>query len=454
MILVEAGRWLILLALIFSPWWYGGVILSAQYILAYFCFIAAAFVYLGRFMQKERFPQIPFIPFLILLFLLLEGWGMTLNAAFALDTNTYHLFPLAQKLRGPGSFDRAASLHSMFMLSAFAGAFCIVADSSCDAIWRWRWIKVLTLNGLAVCLFGLIEKMTHVVWSEYGQNIWPFASFYYHGNAGAFINLIIPVTAAAIWYAFLGEKNRFWQSIAILAFVVSTAAAFVNASKASIVVAGMVLTLLFVAISLSIRKMRIAPSWIGGCFLIAIVLGVSVVFLAQTSGIQTTWMRWNQAWLAGEQIAVGRRQVAQICLNMGSEAGIFGFGPGVFASLFPYAARVYPPAPGGVWQHAHEDYLQTLIEWGWLGAILWFILLWGGVAVSCFYGLAYHHQLRKRSKFLLLCVAISLAGCLFHALVDFPLQIPSLQLTVSILLGLAWGSLRWPRLYKADEKRE
>ena len=41
--------------------------------------------------------------------------------------------------------------------------------------------------------------------------------------------------------------------------------------------------------------------------------------------------------------------------------------------------------------------------------------------------------------------AIALGTVFVHALVDCPLQVPALQLTVVVYLALAWSSSRWAR---------
>jgi len=133
-------------------------------------------------------------------------------------------------------------------------------------------------------------------------------------------------------------------------------------------------------------------------------------------------------------------------------AGFFGFGPGTFRAIFPAYSKAADPPVAGQWRFLHEDYLQTAMEWGWLGSLLWAVMFFGGLAnaVLC---LRRQTALRRVSEFtqewswrrrlILPLAVIALAGVAVHALVDFPLQIVSIQLYVATYLGLCWGSARW-----------
>jgi len=142
------------------------------------------------------------------------------------------------------------------------------------------------------------------------------------------------------------------------------------------------------------------------------------------------------------------RSPNEIYLEMVPAAGLMGFGPGTFAVVFPtyqrthdFGGREFPSFwVTGFWQHAHQDYLQTLIEWGYLGTGLWALLIGGGICCGVSAWLKWRHDFSGR--WLLLCAILGIIGTLVHSFVDFPLQVASIQFYVCVLLGICWGASR------------
>jgi O-antigen ligase len=136
---------------------------------------------------------------------------------------------------------------------------------------------------------------------------------------------------------------------------------------------------------------------------------------------------------------------------MAESAGWRGYGPGTFKLLFPhtpamepslyykYIVREYVPGqPVSMWSHVHDDYLQSLIEWGWPGTALWVALFAGGLFTVA--RAASRSPVDRRCA---VAVAIALGGVLLHALIDFPLQVEVIRFDVAALLGLAWSADEW-----------
>ncbi len=70
----------------------------------------------------------------------------------------------------------------------------------------------------------------------------------------------------------------------------------------------------------------------------------------------------------------GRWGVLQTCAKWFAEIPLLGYGPGTFSAVFIVKTTGMNDAPPGYWQFAHDDYLQTFLEWGWLGLALWVAL--------------------------------------------------------------------------------
>jgi hypothetical protein len=139
-----------------------------------------------------------------------------------------------------------------------------------------------------------------------------------------------------------------------------------------------------------------------------------------------------------------KRLVAtKVCLRMLHDAGWHGFGPGTFALVFPHyptdeQAKLIP----GIWRYAHDDYLQTLIEWGWVFSLFWAVLFFGAMA-ELFFHWRKRRDLSTSDRVLAFVSGLALLGVAAHAIVDFPLQIASLQLYTAVCVGLGWGSRNW-----------
>jgi hypothetical protein len=173
---------------------------------------------------------------------------------------------------------------------------------------------------------------------------------------------------------------------------------------------------------------------------------VALFGVAQAIHLEQPIQRWqtlnisrDARWLAGS-----------VAIKSIPEAGFFGFGPGTFRVAFPWLNDAAgTPAPG-FWRFLHQDYLQVALEWGWLGSLLWALLFFGGIFVA-FRNFRSAQNWTPRRRLLLPLVMIALGGVALHALVDFPLQIASIQLYVATYVGLCWGSARWRAARSADE---
>lgn len=144
------------------------------------------------------------------------------------------------------------------------------------------------------------------------------------------------------------------------------------------------------------------------------------------------WRLLPQQW----NTAYPRFEAMKACLEICRDAGAWGFGPGTFGAVFPHYAQEMAVSARGVWRHAHCDYLEWFIEWGYLGTLLWSFLPLGAlvrVGVRFFQEKSVHRRNEAA------CIGAALVALGLHALADFPVFNSGVQLLAVFWLGGAWS---------------
>jgi O-antigen ligase len=307
---------------------------------------------------------------------------------------------------------------------------------------------VIGLVGGSIAFLGLLQKATGtqmIFWQppppEAVRVTTFFATYYYHGNAGAFLNLVWPLTAGLVIRASTHGSHPWMRAMWTSVFLLTIAAVLANTSRMAQLVAFLLLVMISLQFGrLFLRKLSGGHKSVALAGTVAIAL--ALIAFAQASHFEQALNRWQSA---SEHIPNDARwQASRVALRALPDVGLFGFGPGTFRVVFPiYNTGSVNQAPG-TWRFLHEDYLQTLLEWGWLGAILWALLFFGGITVAI---RSYKEYARMewtpRRRVLQPLAIIALVGVALHALLDFPLQIESIQLYMATYLGLCWGSSLW-----------
>ena len=139
--------------------------------------------------------------------------------------------------------------------------------------------------------------------------------------------------------------------------------------------------------------------------------------------------QWNTAY--------PRFEAMKACWEICRDAGAWGFGLGTFASVFPHYSHEMAVSARGVWRHAHCDYLEWFIEWGYLGCLLWSFLPLGALVRVCGRYLQ-EKSAHRRSE--AACTGAALVALGLHALADFPVFNPGVQVLAVFWLGNAWSA--------------
>jgi hypothetical protein len=438
----DAPRWLLLVVLVSAPWVYGctrswtlpflnGVLLSVVGLWFVACLV------------RRSPPRIQPVLVITSALLLVQGWWMTLNSQWNYDAQfkPHPREPFLGFPTLPGSIDFSLSLPAMIGLSGMLGVACFVCDLARRPRWRQRIWLTMALTGVSVVLLGLVQKVTRapgIFWQAEGHGLTFFGTYRYHANAGAFINIIWPLVGAFLLNAIRQHRSRrqiiFWASCLILCIT----GALANTSRASALIAVVTLTACAVwqgIMFVQRRSESIHPA-IG--MAIALSLAALVMIVVAVGGLDATLGRWRQV---DREFSTknSRLVVAQVCLKMLPHSGWLGFGPGTFPTAFPFFNQDTTASTRGVWLEAHQDYLQTLVEWGWVGAGCWGVVVFGALAFALTSKWRRRTPSSRSDRLITAAACVGLSTALVHALGDFPLQIASLQLYVAVVSGMLWG---------------
>jgi hypothetical protein len=463
-LLRTCGGWLLLAAVFFCPWAFGGKPVWAIHSTEILTACAALVWGLGCGIEM-RLPRIPSLLLLTLLALLVIGWGMALNAHGVYEWQRGAIDPVVSPFPdAPGAVDDAVAIDAMLRATAVITTVAMACDLCSDSRWRRRALWTLAAAGASISILGLLARAGFFPWfAEQMPDVQglTFATFDYHGNAGAFLNLCFCAAAGLV----MTHWTNPWLAARRAAIAMATliaAGLCVNFSRAAQVVFGCTLLVMFAGVWFAGRRDRSgSPARFASLALPVII----ILLLGGALGGRAVLRRWESV---RQPLALhGSRATAdRISLHMAQGAGWLGFGPGSYKVLLPMQPDIstlysewivtwyIPGTEVSMWCNAHNDYLQTWIEWGLLGAACWGVVLAGGL-VGCS-----RSTVKKRldtpdsgrtsddertshgDRALYFAAALGVAGVLAHAVVDFPFQILSIQLAAALLLAIGW-SCRW-----------
>jgi hypothetical protein len=458
-LLRATARYFLFSALVAAPWMYGGTTATSIVVIDWLIG-AALLLWVFELIVNRRLPKFPKLLFVLLTTLVVTGVWMTINARSIYDAE-FETFALINNFapHAPGSVDYAISVASMIRAALLIGAVLFVVDlSQDDKCLIQLWIVIAMAAG-SISLLGLLQKATGaeaIFWQtpigHYGSSF--FATYYYHANAGAFLNLVLPLTAGLAVRAFGIPSSPGVRSIWLTVFLLNLAAVAANTSRMAQLIAALILFALFAQLGPRVFR-GFSRSEKNTVLAGAAAILLAIYAIGQATHLDRPVRRWEQL---GEQVSQDARwSASRIALNALPNAGVFGFGPGTFRAVFPAYIKTADRPVAGQWRFLHEDYLQTALEWGWLGSLLWAVMFFGGMAVAVL-SLRRQNALRRsqqsevsgqmtewswRRRLILPLAVIALAGVAVHALVDFPLQIMSIQLYAATYLGLCWGAVTW-----------
>ncbi len=438
------ARWLFLGTLVATPWLYGATTAWTIELVSGMLMLVLA-IWLASFLVDRRWPMVPRGLASIALLILLQGWWMVANAHAVYDSTFGVFAPVRPILQNAaGSVDYVISFGWMLRATILLGVVCVVAEIAQRPVWLLRLWCAIAIAGGSIALLGLIQKGTGaqmIFWQPAAPADAKtfFATYYYHANAGALLNLALPVIAGLALWTVARSARTVPRTVSATTLLIVVIAVFSNTSRMAQAVGVLIMITLLAAVIRPTVKI-IARAEKRTLVVGVLIVAGTVLAIAQAAHLDKPIARWQQFT---RQMPVDARWAAnRAAWNAVGDAGAFGFGSGSFRAVFPHYQQALKARLQGTWRFLHNDYLQTLLEWGWVGSALSAALFFGGIGIAV---RSYLHAKRwsNRQRLLLPCVVLALSGVAIHAAVDFPLQILSIQLLVATYLGICWGSVRW-----------
>jgi O-antigen ligase len=299
---------------------------------------------------------------------------------------------------------------------------------------------VLVFLGMAISLYAVYQFLTD------SQKVWHFlkpavyakrasGTYICPNHLAGFLEMVLPVGLALTLTGRLKPVPRILVGYASLAILAGIG---VTISRGGWIAAGLSLLVLFVLLVRE-RQHRL-PALV----LLVVLVGAGTFFVLEAQQVQK---RVHRVFAVNTpQHALVRFWIWQPALQMWRDHRWWGVGPAHFDYRFPaYRPAGVQARPGRV----HNDYLNTLVDWGMVGAAV-VAAAWVALYVGVFKAWKFVRRepndlgsKQSNRSAIVLGGAIGLLALLIHSGFDFNLHIPANAITAITLMALLSGYFRF-----------
>ncbi len=363
---------------------------------------------------------------------------------------------LSLSVEGTVSLAPAATVSSLMRLLTYGGVFWLALQFTRSSERAMTVFFTVIAAGVAFAAYGLFLQFTGVqkiLWFDKRAYQTDITSTFVNRNSYATyaglglictLGLLIKTAYADLYTG--PERRRFFRVLLanlaerswplILASVIIATALLGSHSRGGLLsaIAGILALLATAAWSRSIKPLHVLAS--------GIAVGIAGMAILAVSGEHTN-ARMQQLSLAAED----RDEVFALTARAIGDAPWTGTGYGTFESVF----RIYRDDTirgTGVWDKAHNTYLESALELG-IPAAGSLILAIAGLAVLC---LAGARRRRRNAIFPAIGVAVTVQVAV-NSLFDFSLQIPAVAMTYAAIMGVACAQ-SWSTVQPHDAPAE
>ncbi len=454
---------LLISLLIFTPLAFGTVQTWAISVMELGCLVMVVVWLIGVALSgggiRFRFPLgVPMIVFTGLVFVqllphFLGGISPSVEAGVWASVATVNFF---------------ATKTAFIKLLCYLGLYICLVNTLTSRRQITRVLTAVVLIGFGVAFLGLLQRIsgtTKLFWlvSMAPRTTRFMASFINENHFAGYMELVIPIAIAFIlryllrvggsgWRALLASED--FHKAMLLAFlaVIMIVGIAVSESRGGLI--GFLGSLVAIAILLLCRRLHRRRTWV-----IAVLLSVSFLMLLWigVSGLFKTWGTLGD--IPADSSFKRRMEITQDTWRASKDYPVWGSGLGTFETVFPaYGTLHYRQISPGrarlhTAPHAENDYVQTLLETGWVGfsACILGLILFFVISIR-----TYLTRRRRSISMPALGGAASMFAMLVHSACDFNMRIDAnvflLVTIVAMVVSLSRVKSRRHRHSKREEQ--
>lgn len=175
------------------------------------------------------------------------GWFMAWNArsTFMIHyLSLVHTYIRPHRQSLPGALEMLTARQTMGRLDSLFAGLLVVTDLARATEWRNRWVTVIACTGAAIASFGVAQQagvVTFVATRMSQMEGEYFATYNYHGNAGAYMNLALPLSFALCLYAIRAPEPRVHLYSSAALFALTLIGILANSSRGAQAVSALIL---------------------------------------------------------------------------------------------------------------------------------------------------------------------------------------------------------------------
>jgi O-antigen ligase len=440
---------LFLFVLLFAPLAFGTVETWSHGILQFTVALASLLLAVSLFRRKGSTLRIPGrLPlFLLAGWTLLQLLPLPVAAIRFLTPTTYEMYrpllevdPLIRWL--PLTLHPKATLLAFCRWTSFALFYLLTVQLLSEARRLKPAVTLIAAFSSLLAVESILQKLTSpeaIFWFRTAPaSASPIGPWVYSNQFAGFMEMVFPlVIALFLFYRPHVHYEITFRDRIIALFTLPGANRYLLLGTGAVLIAvaillslsrGGIITLCLAFLFIAFLSIRVTPDrqvrW-------GIVISVSVILMITWFGWQPIMKEFGSLWEGEVLQTSGRLPLFKDGMKIFADFPLTGTGIGTFRDVYP----AYRSMPGDtVYDHAHNDYLELLVEGGLIGFFLgsWFVLSVIDNVIGAL--------LRRRENYSVLITIGALTGMLallLHCFIDFQLASGANALYFFFICGLA-----------------